>query len=121
MEVQLGGDYLRDARSSRGIFLLVYVGTKQSWDLPGGGRVERFEELLSALRQHWAVIASQSPNVEDLAVVGIDLTRRGLDTKAVKAKTEARKAEEKAKKPTPKKYNTGAGSTRTLTKANRSA
>ena len=121
MEVQLGGDYLRDARSSRGIFLLVYVGTKQSWDLPGGGRVDRFEELLSALRQHWTVIASQYSNVEDLAVVGIDLTRRGLDTKTVKAKTEARKAEEKAKKPTPKKYNTGAGSTRKLTKANRSA
>ena len=107
MEVQLGGDYLRDARSSRGIFLLVYVGTKQSWDLPGGGRVERFEELLSALRQHWTVIAVQYRNVEDLAVVGIDLTRRGLDTKTVKAKMKARKAKEKAKSPTPKKLDTG--------------
>lgn len=107
MEVQLGGDYLRDARSSRGIFLLVYIGIKKSWDLPGGGRAESFEELLSALRQHWAVIASQYPNVEDLAVVGIDLTLRGLDTKTVKATTEARKAVEKAKKPAPKNNKRG--------------
>ncbi|MFG1301951.1 hypothetical protein V5F49_19370 [Xanthobacter sp. V3C-3] len=70
MEVQLGGDYLRDARSSRGIFLLVYVGIKPSWDLPGGGRAESFEVLLAALRQHWAVLASQYPNVEDLASSG---------------------------------------------------
>jgi hypothetical protein len=99
MEVQLGGDYLRDARSSRGIFLLVYVGIKQSWDLPAGGRAESFEELLAALRQHWTVLASQYPNVEDLAVVGIDLTRRGLDTKTVKKKSEARRAAVKAAKP----------------------
>lgn len=102
MEIQLGGDYLRDARSSRGIFLLVYVGIKQSWDLPVGGRAESFEELLAALRQHWAILASQYPNVEDLAVVGIDLTRRGLDSKTVK-KSEARKAPEKAAKPAPSK------------------
>jgi hypothetical protein len=99
MEIQLGGDYLRDARSSRGIFLLVYVGIKKSWDLPGGGRAESFEDLLVALRQHWAVLASQYPNVEDLAVVGIDLTRRGFDTKTAKMKSEARKAAEKAAKP----------------------
>lgn len=99
MEVQLGGDYLRDARSSRGIFLLIYVGIKKSWDLPWGGRAENFDEMLTALREHWSVLASQYPNVEDLAVIGIDLTRRGLDTKTVKAKTEARKAKKKIKKP----------------------
>ncbi|MER9262649.1 hypothetical protein [Mesorhizobium sp. M0619] len=98
MEVQLGGDYLRDARSSRGIFLLVYIGTKKSWDLPGGGKAESFEALLTALRQHWSVIFSQHPNVEDLAVVGIDLTLRGLDTKTVKAATKARKSAGKDKR-----------------------
>ncbi len=98
MEVQLGGDYLRDVRSSRGIFLLVYIGTRKSWDLPGGGKAESFEALLTALRQHWSVISSQYSNVEDLAVVGIDLTLRGLDTKAVKAATKARKTAEKAKR-----------------------
>lgn len=106
MEVQLGGDYLRDIRSSRGIFLLVYVGIGTRWDLPGGGSANSFEELLTALRQQWAMIAEQYPNVEDLAVVGIDLTRRGLDTKAMKAKMKARKAKETAEKPTPRKLPT---------------
>jgi hypothetical protein len=97
MEVQLAGDYLRDVRSSRGIFLLVYVGTRKSWDLSGGGKAESFEALLAALRQYWSVISSQYPSVEDLAVIGIDLTLRGLDTKTVKAATKARKSAEKDK------------------------
>lgn len=97
MEVQLAGDYLRDVRSSRGIFLLVYIGSKKSWDLSGGGKAESFEALLAALRQYWSVISSQYPNVEDLAVIGIDLTLRGLDTKTVKAATKARKSAEKHK------------------------
>ncbi len=98
MEVQLGGDYLRDNRSSRGIFLLVYVGTRQSWKLPGEGSAESFEALLAALRQHWASLASQYLNVEDIAVIGVDLTRRGLDTKTVKMRSQARKAAERATK-----------------------
>ena len=98
MEVQLGGDYLRDIRSSRGIFLLVYIGTQNSWHLPEGGRVESFDALLLALRQHWALIANQYPGVEDLAVIGIDLTRRGLDTKTVKAASKAQKEAKKTKK-----------------------
>lgn len=97
MEVQLSGDYLRDAHSSRGIFLLIYIGTKKSWDLPSGGKAESFEGMLTALRQHWSVISSQYANVEDLAIVGIDLTLRGLDTKTAKAEIKARKEAEKRK------------------------
>lgn len=107
MEAQLGSDYLRDARSSRGIFLLVYVGIKKSWDLPGGRCAENFEELLSALRQHWALIANQYPDVEDVAVVGIDLTLRGLDARTVKVATKARKSLEKANQPAPKNNKRG--------------
>lgn len=33
LENQLCGDYLRDIRSSRGIFLLVYRGKKTSWKI----------------------------------------------------------------------------------------
>jgi hypothetical protein len=117
MEVQLGGDYLRDIRSSRGIFLLVYVGTKQSWDLPGGGRAESFEALLTALRQHWAVLASQYPSVEDLAVVGIDLTLRGIDTKAVRKKNGARKVAAQSTKPPSGKTATKKGPARGRSKA----
>jgi hypothetical protein len=121
MEIQLGGDYLRDARSSRGIFLLVYIGNKTSWDLPSGGRVDDFEALLSALRHHWSVLASHYPNVDDLAVVGIDLTRRGLDTKTVKAQTEARKVKQKAGRSTARQARGGAVLTRKPSKATRSA
>ncbi|UZE46668.1 hypothetical protein ONR75_16435 [Rhodopseudomonas sp. P2A-2r] len=103
MEVQLGGDYLRDTRSSRGIFLLVYIGTRKRWDLPSGRKAESFEALLIALRQHWSLISSQYPNVEDLAVVGIDLTLRGLDTKTIKESSKARKAAEKDKRAGSKK------------------
>ncbi len=92
IEVQLCGDYLRDLRSSRGIFALIYIGDKNSWELPGGGRAESFDALITALSVHWGQISSQYPGVEDIAVVGIDLTRRGIDTKTGKAKAAAAKA-----------------------------
>lgn len=92
LEVQLCGDYLRDERSSRGIFALIYLGDKTYWELPGGGRAESFEALIDALRAHWAQLFSQFPAVEDIAVIGIDLTRRGIDTKARKAKAFAAEA-----------------------------
>ena len=47
LEIQLCGDYLRNIRSSRGIFLLVYLGTKSYWDLPNGRRVSTFETLMT--------------------------------------------------------------------------
>lgn len=80
LEVQLCGDYLRDVRSSRGIFVLVYLGSKTYWELPIGGRAESFDALIDALRAHWLQISNQFPGVEDIAVVGIDLTRRGSDS-----------------------------------------
>lgn len=91
LEVQLCGDYLRDVRSSRGIFGLIYLGDKTYWELPGGGRAENFDALIDALRAHWAQISSQFPGVEDIAVIGIDLLRRGVDTKARKATASAAK------------------------------
>ena len=84
LEVQLCGGYLRDVRSSRGIFILVYLGNKTYWELPGGGRAESFDELIDLLKVQWAQISSQFPGVEDVAVIGIDLTHRGVDTKTRK-------------------------------------
>ena len=75
-ETQLCGDYLRDRRSTRGVFLLVYRGRKGSWDLPDGSRAETFAALVQALEQRWLQLASQLANVEDVAVIGIDLTKR---------------------------------------------
>ena len=85
LENQLCGDYLRDVRSSRGIFGLIYLGKKTYWKLPNGGRAETFDALVQALRAHWTQIYSQFPMVEDISVIGIDLTRRGLSAK-VRAK-----------------------------------
>ncbi len=89
LEIQLCGDYLRDVRSSRGIFVLVYLGTKLYWELPNGRRAETFETLVDELQRHWTLISNDYPGVEDIRVIGIDLTRRGVDTKAAKKATES--------------------------------
>ncbi|SFI37509.1 hypothetical protein SAMN04515618_12014 [Collimonas sp. OK307] len=91
LEIQLCGDYLRDKRSSRGIFLLVYHGTKTSWDLPNGKRAESFDALIDALQNHWAILSPQFSGVEDIKVIGIDLTKRGVDAKAASRKNGRKK------------------------------
>lgn len=73
---QLAGDYLRDCASSRGIYLLVWRGVdKQNWQLPSGSIVG-FEELLGALQEHGNSVAHVNPQVEEIKVIGIDLTKR---------------------------------------------
>lgn len=89
LEIQLCGDYLRDKRSSRGIFGLVYHGTKTSWNLPNGKRAESFDALIGALQNHWMSLAFQFPDVEDIRVIGIDLTKRGVDAKTASARKKA--------------------------------
>jgi hypothetical protein len=76
LENQLCGDYLRDNRSNRGLFVLVYRGQKASWELPHSKKSVTFTELLSALQAHWHAISSKFPGVDDIRVIGIDLTRR---------------------------------------------
>ncbi|BDU71418.1 NACHT domain-containing protein [Mesoterricola silvestris] len=76
LEVQLCGDYLRGKGSSRGIFVLVYRGAKTGWDLPNGTTVSAFSSLVDALRQHWVAISSQFKDIDEIAVLGIDLTKR---------------------------------------------
>jgi hypothetical protein len=75
LEIQLSGDYLRDNRSARGIFILVNRKKGRRWRLPSGDLVD-FDRLLGALRDHWNSIAGKHPHVEDLTVVGIDLSKR---------------------------------------------
>jgi len=96
LEIQLCGDYLRDVRSSRGIFVLVYLGTKPSWDLPDGRRADTFGMLVDELQRHWTLISNDYPGVEDIRVIGIDLTLRGIDTKVIK---KAAKSTAKPSKP----------------------
>jgi hypothetical protein len=76
LENQLCGDYLRDNRSNRGLFVLVYRGEKKKWELPCPGKSVDFAELVTALQAHWETISPKFPGVDDIRVVGIDLTRR---------------------------------------------
>jgi hypothetical protein len=76
LENQLCRDYLRDVSSSCGIFLIVDHGGQATWETPNEGPV-RFEGLVTALQEHWLTIAWRFPSVEDIQVIGIDLTKRG--------------------------------------------
>jgi hypothetical protein len=76
LENQLAGDYLRDHRSMRGIFALVYRGQKQGWDVPNAPNRVDFDGLVEALQKYWQEISGRFPNVEDIAVIGLDLTKR---------------------------------------------
>jgi hypothetical protein len=78
LENQLAGDYLRDIRSGRGIFALVFRGVEKSrWEIPGVKQPVDFEGLIQALRSHWVNIASKFPDIDDITVIGIDLSKRG--------------------------------------------
>lgn len=73
---QLCRDYLRDIHSSRGIFVLIHRSGKSRWDLPGGKKRADFEELVAALQSYWGNISPEFPAINDVAVIGIDLTKR---------------------------------------------
>ncbi|MCJ2184089.1 hypothetical protein MTR62_15500 [Novosphingobium sp. 1949] len=75
LETQLCGDYLRDDRSNRGMFVLVYRGQKSTWEVPGRDSVD-FNGLVDALHHHWLTISDNLAGVDDVKVIGIDLTRR---------------------------------------------
>jgi len=85
LENQLAGDYLRDDASVRGIYLLVWRGVQKRWRLPNK-RWVNFSRLLEALQNHWASVTLAHPRVEEVKVIGIDLTKRAI------APTPAKKA-----------------------------
>ncbi|WNN53246.1 hypothetical protein RIN66_04065 [Hafnia alvei] len=79
LENQLCRDYLRDVRSTYGLFVLVYGGvheTKAHWQMPDGDLRFNFEQLIEQLQQHWHNVAEQYPNIEEITVIGIDLKKR---------------------------------------------
>jgi hypothetical protein len=76
MENQLCGDYLRDNRSNRGLFVLVYRGEKKGWDIPRSANRVDFTGLVAALQAHWERISAKFPGVEEITVIGIDLMKR---------------------------------------------
>jgi len=73
---QLCGDYLRDNRSNRGIFVLVYQGKKANWDVPRSENRVDFIGLTVALQGYWQQISPKFSKINDVKVIGIDLTIR---------------------------------------------
>ena len=74
---QLVGDYLREPSARFGVMLLVWRGIDQSqrrWEI-NGSRVY-LKELARALKHYWNSIADEYPDVDDIAVIVIDLTMR---------------------------------------------
>ncbi len=88
LETQLSTDYMRDNRSSRGLFVLVYRGEQQTWRTPNASTPVTFDGLVAALQTHWTALAPANPSVDDIIIVGIDLTRR-VPRKAKGAKKRA--------------------------------
>lgn len=76
LENQLCGDYLRDNRSNRGIFVLVYRGEQKHWEMPDSAKRVDFLGLVAALREYWQHISNKFPGIDDVTVIGIDLTKR---------------------------------------------
>ena len=72
---QLIGQYLRAADSRHGIFLLTFHGKKKHWEEPGSKKKLTFPELLSWLEEEAAKILPQLSGVDNLLVLGIDLTQ----------------------------------------------
>lgn len=73
LENQLCKNYLSDPRSTRGLFIVVTRGRQMNWDLPDGKRVN-FDGLVSGLQDHWRDLSHAYPGIENVAVIGIDLT-----------------------------------------------
>lgn len=79
LENQLCRDYLRDMRSTHGILLLVNREFKRRWQLPHNTGSVDFEGLILAIRNFWNNnLSTRVSNLDDIAIVGIDLTHRKL-------------------------------------------
>ena len=76
LENQLCGDYLRDSRSNRGIFLLIRQGKHDNWEVPNNQNQVDFNSLISSLQEHWQAIFPKFSNIDQITVIGIDLTVR---------------------------------------------
>lgn len=74
---QLVGQYLRDARSRFGVFLLVWRGTKKKWRESESGKQFGFGNLLERLEAEAEAILRDRYDLEAIRIVGIDLTKRG--------------------------------------------
>lgn len=115
LENQLAGDYLRDDASVRGIYLLVWRGLQKRWQLPNKKWVD-FDGLVKALQDHWASVTHAHTRVEEIKVIGIDLTKRAVAPIPAKRASAAKKAPPAKKTPAAKKSAAKRPSTKTAVK-----
>ena len=75
---QLAGDYLRAEAGGRGIMLLIWQGriADRRWEI-ADHRVD-LNGLETALQDYWRSISPDWPDIDEVTVLVIDLTRRGL-------------------------------------------
>jgi hypothetical protein len=74
---QLCGDYLRDNRSRRGVFLLIYRGDKQEWVVPASNQRVDFAGITAKLNGYWQQqLSPLFPDIDEITVLGIDLKKR---------------------------------------------
>lgn len=87
LQNQLIGQYLRDTRSNMGIYLLVYKGEKPGWSRrEAGENYGSFAALVSMLDDHSDELVQGLEGVEQIAVIGIDLTRRHISQGSIATK-----------------------------------
>lgn len=76
LENQLCNDYLRDYRTTYGIFLLVYRGEQQKWVHPDKKQKMNFANIIETLQKHAQIYIRDRDKIDDVSVIGIDLTER---------------------------------------------
>jgi hypothetical protein len=74
LENQLMGQYLRDDNARYGVYLLGNIGNKDYWINPADQRRVVFSEVLRIVEKRAHEIVAARPDVEDVAVIGIDFT-----------------------------------------------
>jgi len=77
---QLCGDYLRDEHNKNGIFLLVFRGEKNNWQIQGKEK-KNFEALVKDLQNYSCELLARDnefkkTTIESIEVIGIDLPIR---------------------------------------------
>ena len=73
---QLCGQYLRDASSNNGIFMIVYRGEKENWELPVSDKKVNFSTLIQFLKEEANKIVAIDNKIEAIEIIYIDLTQR---------------------------------------------
>lgn len=74
LENQLVGQYLRDANSCYGIYLLGYIGRQQFWKDPINQSRFSFDQIVSIIDERAQAIVAERRDIEDIAVILIDFT-----------------------------------------------